>query len=118
MNYEKICDDIFNLDSKIRFVAVHDDHLQKIAGGMRNGLNSYLPNEITTLSIDRSFQRWNTRKEMSPWLGNPVYAFTEYDKIKRFTFYLNSRNMLIISTEKDIDDDRLVKYVLKQIEKS
>lgn len=115
MNFEKLCDDVFELDSKIRFVAIHDDDLHRIAGGMRNGTRSYLPDDITTLSVDGSFQRWRTRKEMSFWIGDPVYAFAEYGKIKRFTFYINSKKMLIISAETNIDNDKLVRGVKEKI---
>jgi hypothetical protein len=37
----------------------------------------------------------------------------EYDKVKRFSFYLGNDYLLLVSTEKDADTDLIVEQVIK-----
>ena len=111
MDFDKLCNDIMESDHRIRFVAVYDNNIEKLGGGMRNGQETYLPEDIIKVSIDGSFMRWRSRKEMSHWIGEPMYAMTEYGKIKRFTFQMSPKKIMLVSTEKDINNNALVKTV-------
>ena len=42
MDYSKLCESIFNLNSDIRYVAVIDDTGLPVVGGMRGGLDSIM----------------------------------------------------------------------------
>jgi len=53
-----------------------------------------------------------SRKEMSKWLGKTIYTLAEYDKIKRFSFYLGDDHLLLVSTEKDADTNKIVEKVI------
>lgn len=113
MDYNDLCSRIFDIDNQIRFVAVYSKKLGKIAGGMRNGTKTLIPESITTLSVEQSFMRWETRLQMEEWIGLPKYALAEYDKIKRFTFHVNDEKLLLVSTELDISNDFLIKNIRK-----
>lgn len=111
MDFDKLCKEIMESDYRIRFVAVYDDNAEKLGGGIREDQKTYLPDDINRLSIDGSFFRWRTRKEMSYWIGEPIYAMAEYGKVKRFTFYISAKKIMLVSTERNIDNDALVKTV-------
>lgn len=113
MEYENLCKQIFDIDKKIRFAAVYSEKTGKIAGGMRDGIKTLTPEPVTTLSVEQSFMRWQTRLEMNEWIGMPKYALAEYDKIKRFTFHIDDKKLLLVSTELDISNDFLIKEVRK-----
>lgn len=115
MDYENLCNKIFDMDNQIRFVAIYSKKSGKIAGGMRNGLKTLIPEAITTLSIEQSFMRWETRLQMREWIGLPKYALAEYDKIKRFTFHVNDEKLLLVSTELGISNDFLIGNIRKLI---
>lgn len=115
MTYEELCVDIFNIDPQIRFVAFFSSDSEKIAGGMREGIKSHIPEAVTKLTIDQSFMRWSTRIEMEEWIGLPKYALAEYEKIKRFTFRISKDILLLITTEIGISNDVLIASVLKLI---
>ena len=53
MDYSKLCESIFNLNSDIRYVAVIDDTGLPVVGGMRGGLDSIMDenNEELYLTI-------------------------------------------------------------------
>lgn len=115
MEYEQLCKKIFDMDKQVRFVAVYNSNIEKIAGGMRDGTKTLIPESITKLSIEQSFIRRDSRMKMREWIGLPKYALAEYEKIKRFTFYVNSDKLLLVSTELGLDSNLFVAKVSKLI---
>ena len=115
MDYEKLCSQIFEIDPKIRFVAVYDFWAERIAGGMREGLDSHLEEKITINSVNQALLRWKSRKTMEEWIGKTKYAMAEYEKVKRFTFYFNEDELLLISTEPNVDNEFIIKSIKKLI---
>jgi hypothetical protein len=115
MEYEQLCKKIFALDKQIRFVAVYDSSIEKIAGGMKEGIETLIPESITKLSVEQSFIRRDTRIRMREWIGLPKYALAEYEKIKRFTFYLDNDKLLLVSTELALDSNLFVTLVSQLI---
>jgi len=115
MDYEQLCKKIFDMDKQIRFVAIYNSNIEKIAGGIRKGIETLIPESITKLSVEQSFIRRNTRIRMQEWIGLPKYALAEYEKIKRFTFYLENDHLLLVSTELVLDSNLFVTRVSKLI---
>jgi len=115
MDYEKLCSQIFKIDPKIRFVAVYDFWAERIAGGMREGLNSHLAEKITVNSVNQALLRWKSRKTAEEWIGKTKYAMAEYEKVKRFTFYFNENELLLVSTEPNVDNEFIIKSIKKLI---
>ena len=113
MDYETLCLQILDVDPKIRFATVYDKWAVRVGGGLRKGVTSILSphkeNELVTLSIID----WQARKEMSKWLGKTKYTLAEYDKIKRFSFYLGDDYLLLVSAEKELDTNLVVDEVIR-----
>ena len=118
MDYEKLCSKIFQIDPKIRYAAVYDFWAECLAGGMRDGLKSNLPEKLTINSINQALLRWKSRKSTEEWIGKTKYAMAEYEKIKRFTFYFNENELLLVSTEPDADHEIIIKKINKIISDS
>jgi hypothetical protein len=96
-----LCKQIVQLDPSIRFAGVADKYGRQIAVYYREGLVPYLnQTESEIYSID-AVMRMNTRKEMEPKLGQVVYSFTLYEKLKRATLYLENVDypVLMVSFE-------------------
>ena len=115
MEYEQLCKSIFDIDKQIRFAAVYNDKIEKVAGGIRKGVKTLIPESITKLSVEQSFIRRDTRLRMRDWIGEPKYAFAEYEKIKRFTFYLEKDTILLVSTELGMDNNLLINKIRQLI---
>ena len=113
MGYEQLCNQIFDIDKQIRYVGIFSKSAEIIAGGMRQGVKTLTPEPITQVSIQQSLLRWQTRTQMEEWIGAPKYAVAEYEKIKRFTFYLDKEKILLVSTELGIKTDFLIDEILK-----
>ena len=118
MDYEKLCSQIFKIDPKIRFVAVYDFWAERIAGGMKEGLDSHLAEKITMNSVNQALLRWKSRKTMEEWIGKAKYAMAEYEKVKRLTFYINKNELLLISIEPDTDHGLIIKNIKKLLSDS
>ena len=113
MDYEKFCSQILESDPKIRFATVYDEWAVCVGGGMRKGLNNFLSAHAENELVNISILDWKARKDMSKWLGKTKYTLAEYDKVKRFSFYLGDDYLLLVSTEKDDDTNKVVDEVIK-----
>ena len=113
MDYEKFCSQILESNPKIRFATVYDQWAVRVGGGLRKGLTSILSehkeNELVTLAI----LDWQSRKEISKWLGKTKYTLAEYDEVKRFSLYLGDDHLLLVSAQKDVDTDKVVNEIIK-----
>ncbi len=113
MDYEKFCSQILDVDPEIRFATVYDEWATRVGGGMRKGIENLLSERAENELVNISILDWKARKDMSKWLGKTKYTLAEYDKVKRFSFYLGDDYLLLVSTEKDTDTDLIVEQVIK-----
>lgn len=113
MDYEKFCSEILDANPKIRFATVYDEWAVKAGGGIREGVENLLTERREKELVNLSVMDWKSRKEMAQWLGKTIYTLAEYDKIKRFSFYLGDDFLLLVSTEKDANTNEVVDQVIK-----
>ena len=113
MDYEKFCSQILESEPKIRFATVYDEWAVKVGGGMREGVENLLSERAENEMVNLSIIHWKARKDMSKLLGKAKYTLGEYDKIKRFSFYLGDDHLLLLSSEKEVDTDVVVDKVIK-----
>lgn len=113
MDYENFCSQILDSDPKIRFAAVFDEWANKIAGGLREGLESLLSERAENELVNLAIINWKARKTMSKWLGKTIYTLAEHDNVKRFSFYLGEDRLLLVSTDKEADTNVVVNKVIK-----
>ena len=115
MNYSKLCSLILGIEPQIRGVFVYHHSGELLAGGMHNGVESYLPREEITKSIHNTISRWQTRESLYPFLGIGKYSITKYEKVKRITFPLNTHAILVVSMEVEADHDIIINKILQLI---
>lgn len=110
-NLEEICDLILNLNKGIRFVqiAVGDKTFTKI----RHGVTSILTPEETARSIKESLYRWETRKNLSHKLGEPLYAMAEYAKIKRVTVPIPHNGIILVTMDSEGFHEVIIKEIIE-----
>lgn len=73
----------------------------------------HVPERITQEMVKQALLRWESRTTMKEWVGEAKFAMAEYGKVKRFTFYLNQSDLLLVSTEIDMSNDILINKVLQ-----
>jgi len=118
VDYEKLCSQVLQIDPKIRFASVYNEWAEHIAGGMQEGLDTHLPERITHETVNQAILRWNSRKKMGEWVGKAKYSMAEYEKVKRFTFYLGKSDLLLVSMEPDTDHVSFVSRIQKILEEN
>jgi len=104
-----------SIDSTIRYAAVQNKGGEKICGGFRDNISPILSDDELKMMHYYASQRWQTRKNIEHKLGNTEYAMAEYDKLKRMTFPINEKYMLMLTTEINADHTRVINKVLELI---
>jgi hypothetical protein len=101
----RLCNQIQESDSSVRFVGIPNKMGKQIVSSHRHDLALLLtPQEIEMFAIE-SVLRMNTRKDFESNLGKPIYSFTLYEKVKRATITLESKEYPIVMVSFDIQAD-------------
>ena len=121
-NLHNICKKIIELDDTIRFVGIPNKFGKQIVVEYRKGLDPLLTNTESELYAIETVIRMNTRKDFESKLGKPIYSFTLYEKLKRVTIPLESKDYPILMLSFDIDADheaiilnKIIPFVKKEL---
>jgi hypothetical protein len=102
---DSLCSKIIESDKTIRFVGISNKMGNQLISRYRKGLTPLLtPSEIEMYAM-QSVLRMNTRKDFELKLGKPIYSFTLYQKIKRITITLDSKEYPILMASFDLEAD-------------
>jgi hypothetical protein len=115
MDYEKLCNDILQLDSKVRFAGVCDNTGEIRNGGLREGIKSFLTDEEYKNANLISLERWKLHNRLADRIGKARYAMEEYEKVKQITMALGDEHLLLISTEVDADHGKIIESAIQII---
>ncbi len=115
MDFDRLFTDVLNIDSTIRYAAIQNKDGVKIAGGFRENITPILNDEELKMMHYYASQRWHTRKNIEHKIGKTKYAMAEYDKLKRITFPLNNKYLLMLTTEINTDHTNVINKVLELI---
>ena len=115
MDYQKLCNDILDLDPKVRFVGVCDNTGGIKNGGLRDGIKSILTDDEIKKSNLISLQRWRLHNTLADRIGKARYAMEEYEKVKQITMPLEDEHLLLISTEVTADHGKIIESAIQLI---
>ncbi len=101
MNFENLLKRIMDSDTNIRHSIVTDNEGNILATNHREGITNYLSQEETESSLRRAASAWKGRKELTPKIGNGLYAVAAFEKITRMTFPLGDENLIFVSMGSD-----------------
>ena len=113
LNFDKLYDDVVAIDPKIRYAVIQNNVGEKIHGGFREGISPILDDDELKMMHYYASQRWQTRKNIEHKLGNTKYAMAEYDKLKRITFPIDEKHLLMITTEIEPNHTNIIDKILK-----
>ena len=118
MNFAKLYGEVLAIDSKIRYAAIQNSVGEKIHGGFREGINPILNDDELKMMHYYASQRWQTRKNIEHKLGNTKYAMAEYDKLKRISFPIDEKHLLMITTEINSNHTVIIQNILKLLKEN
>jgi hypothetical protein len=117
MDFDKLCKEVLDLASEIRFAGVCDDSGEIKYGGQREGITNLLSADETRRSNLQALARWALRNSLASKIGEGRYAMAEYQKIKRITVPLEQNHLLLVTTEVNADHDKIIKSILTMVER-
>ena len=118
MDFDRLFTDVMGIDSTIRYAAIQDSVGEKITGGFRDNISPFLSDEELKMMHYYASQRWKTRKNIEHKIGCTKYAMAEYEKLKRITFPINKKYLLMLTTETSTDHANVISKVLELIHNS
>lgn len=118
MIFDNLYEEIMAIDWAVRYAAVQNVDGEPICGHIGDGVTPYLTDEEIKMMHYYAGQRWETRKIISHKIGDAKYAMAEYDKIKRFTFPMNEKYLLMITTKNSVDSSSMISQVLELLKKN
>jgi hypothetical protein len=114
MKAEELSTNIISLDSKIRFAGVIDRSGRMYAGGIRRGIEEYLNEKNTELSLAQTAYIVDLRQIFTPELGSLKYILYGYEKVKLFSIPIKE-HILVFSTDSPVNVEHLVDKVTSYI---
>ncbi len=117
MNYDKLISDIIKLNSKIRYAGIYQTGNIKIWEKIQPGITRLFDQEKTNDTLIHSYMRWKTRQHDSSIIGQPMYSITKYAKINRLTIPANSKALLMVNSEPELELHQVVDGIIELIKK-
>ena len=113
-DYDKICEKIKALDSKIRFAGVINERGRLVAGGMKEGVEPLESEKDDEMLFMELALRVKMRKEFDKQLGSVNFAFASRERALAISFLINE-DILYVAAEPDSDYGALPKKILEII---
>ncbi len=117
MDFNKLCAELLKLNQNMRFAGIYCTADSKVYYKMQEGINKIFDDEQTKDSMVHGYMRWKSRLHASDLIGVPIYTMTKYPKINRVTMPCGDKNLLMFSTEVNLEPNQIIDDVCKLIEK-
>ena len=112
---EKICQKIIKLDPKMRSARIINSRGHLVAGGMKKGLMSLEAQKQDEMMFMELALRVRMRKEFDSEFGEVHFSMSYREKVIVMSFPLANDDVLLVSTEKDLDFGKVPFKILKLI---
>lgn len=100
VQYDKICNEAFKFDRRVRFASILDESGRTIAGGMRKGIPSLEPQSEDLRLIANITIQLSTDKTWDKYFGKTQFTFIKREKLSMITFPLG-KMLMLVSSEPD-----------------
>jgi hypothetical protein len=115
-DFSVLCNDIFGINEKIRFVGIIDQMGKLIAGDMKDGLPS-LERDDGSIRLYLGYAINNVlRRDFDNVFGKVLYTFSEREKIKLLTVPIDN-NLLLVSMDISSDHVELINKIQQIVSK-
>ena len=118
MDYEKACQKVMALDKKMRSARVINNRGHLVAGGMKKGMASLENEKQDEMMFMEIALRVRMRHEFDREFGPVSFSLSYREKVIIYSFPLQDENVLLVSSEKDVDFGKIPFKILKIIGKS
>lgn len=110
-NLSELCNSIFEINEKIRFVGIIDQMGKLIGGNMKKDLPSLERND-GSIRLYLGYAINNIlRRDFDNVFGKVLYTFSERERIKLLTIPIDD-NLLLVSMDKSTDHVELINKII------
>ncbi len=113
---ETICKKIIKLNVKMRSARFINSRGHLLAGGMKNGLLSLEDQKQDEMMFMELALRVKMRHEFDKEFGKVHFSISYRDKVIVMSFPLFNDDVLLVSSEKEVDFSKLAFKILKLVE--
>ena len=113
-DYVKICNSIYSIDPKIRFVGVINERGRLVAGGMKENVEPLENEKDDEMIFMELALRVKMRKEFDKQLGPVNFAMASRERALAISVIINN-DILYVVSEPDTDYGTLPKKILEII---
>jgi hypothetical protein len=99
---KEICNQVLQLDKSIRFAGIGNNMGTLIAYKLRKGLVSLLNEEDLRNNIMKTVLRMKTREDYESKLGDVIYTFALYKRVKRASIPLDHPDLAVLTVSFDM----------------
>src|ERR687892_2560898 len=99
---KEICNQVLQLDKSIRFAGVANNMGTLIAYKLREGIVPLLNEEDLQNSTMKTVLRMKTREDYESKLGDVIYTFALYKRVKRASIPLNHPDLAVLTVSFDM----------------
>jgi len=99
---KEICNQVLQLDKSIRFAGIANNMGTLVAYKLRKGLVPLLNEEELQNSIMKTVLRMKTREDYESKLGDVIYTFALYKRIKRASIPLDHPDLAVLTVSFDM----------------
>ncbi len=110
---EDFCDSVLATDPKIRYVGVYLN--ENYSYKFRKNASRILTEDENMISVKTEVVRASLRRYLSEKVGEPIYALTQYPKVKLITIHFLTTNLILISAEPDARHEKIIERTLKLV---
>jgi len=114
-DYFKLCNRIKELDPKIRFAGVINEKGRLVAGGMKEGAESFESQKEDEILFMELALKVKMRKEFDKQLGSVNFAMTLREKAMAMSFPIGNSDILYVFADPNVNYQKLLKKILSSI---
>jgi hypothetical protein len=103
---KEICNQVLRLDKSIRFAGIANNMGTLIAYKLREGVVPLLNEEELQNDIMKAVLRMKTREDYESKLGDVIYTFALYKKVKRASIPLDHPDLAVLTVSFDMASDQ------------
>src|ERR687895_1600344 len=103
---KEICNQVLQLDKSIRFAGIANNMGTLIAYKLRKGIVPMLNEEELENNIMKTVLRMKTREDYESKLGDVIYTFALYKRVKRASIPLDHPDLAILTVSFDMGADQ------------
>ena len=107
----QLCEKVLNINQTIRFAAIYNENGNRLAGGMRRGVPSFLSEEQSEESVLQELKRWESYQSFSEEIGEPQVSMVKYDKVTLITAIFNQKRLLLVSLDPVADINYIISHI-------